>query len=145
MDAAKPKPQAPLTVSPYLQTSTAGDVRLLATHCTSCGYNTFPPSGVCPECMSLEVEPLALSETGLLYSYTTLRHGAGTTFGGYVDFPERIRVFGHLKGFTPEQPPACDMPVRIVPAAPVEGARTSAPVDFNFEAAEPLPVSGSRS
>jgi uncharacterized OB-fold protein len=86
--------------------------------------------------MSLAVRPLRLQGEGKLYSYTTLRHGQGTTYAGYVDFPERIRVFGHLGGYTDAAPPVCDSPVRLVAAEPVEGARTSAPVDFKFVAAE---------
>jgi hypothetical protein len=82
--------------------------------------------------MSLQVRPLRLAQQGKLYSYTTLRHGAGITYGGYVDFPEQVRVFGHLGGYSAELPPVCDSVVRVVAAAPVEGARTSAPVDFNF-------------
>lgn len=124
-----------LTVLPYLETAQDGRVRLLATHCPSCGYNTFPPSTVCPQCMSLDVQPLPLNRTGTLYSFTTIRHGSGHTYAGCVDFPEKVRVFGHLHGFSADAPPVCDMQVAIVPAGPVEGARTSAPVDFNFQAA----------
>ncbi|ARP80433.1 hypothetical protein CAL12_06020 [Bordetella genomosp. 8] len=124
-------PAAALTVLPYLE-KTADEVRLLATLCDECGYHTFPPSTVCPRCMSLAVRPLRLNAEGRLYSYTTMRHGAGITYAGYVDFPENIRVFGHLGGYTEDTPPVCDSPVRVVAAAPVEGARTSAPVDFKF-------------
>ena len=132
---ADSKPVAALTVLPYLDTA-GGEVRLLATQCDDCGYHTFPPSTVCPRCMSLAVRPLRLQGEGKLYSYTTMRHGSGTTFAGYVDFPEQIRVFGHLGGYTADAPPVCDSAVRIVAAEPVEGARTSAPVDFKFVAAE---------
>jgi uncharacterized OB-fold protein len=125
------KPTAALTVLPYLVTTDSG-VYLQATHCSDCGYRTFPPSTVCPQCMSLNMSPLALQQQGRLYSYTTMRHGPDTVYAGYVDFPERVRVFGHLGGFTTDTPPACDSTVRVVAAKPVEGARTSAPVDFRF-------------
>lgn len=128
-------PKAALTVLPYLSRD-GEQVRLLATHCTDCGYNTFPPSTVCPRCMSLQVQPLSLDTRGTLYSFTTMRHGAGQTYAGYVDFPQQVRVFGHLGGFSPEHPPRCDMPVQVASAEPVEGARTSAPVDFRFLAQE---------
>jgi uncharacterized OB-fold protein len=135
MTATDPPPAPSLSVLPYLETSPDG-ARLVATHCTDCGFNTFPPSAVCPDCMSLATQPLPLSRTGVLYSFTTIRHAKADTFGGYVDFPERIRVFGHLGGFTAASPPRCDMPVQVVPAAPIEGATSSAPVDFNFIAVE---------
>jgi uncharacterized OB-fold protein len=128
---AEAKPVAALTVLPYLDTA-GGEVRLLATECDDCGYHTFPPSTVCPRCMSLKVRPLRLQAQGTLYSYTTIRHADGTTYAGYVDFPEQLRIFGHLGGYTADAPPTCDSPVRLVAAQPVEGARTSAPVDFKF-------------
>jgi uncharacterized OB-fold protein len=137
-DTKPTQPAAPasaLTVLPYLDDS-GGEVRLVATACEDCGFHTFPPSTVCPRCMSLSVKPLRLQAQGRLYSFTTMRHGAGTTYGGYVDFPEQVRVFGHLGGFDEAAPPRCDIDVRVVRAEPVEGARTSAPVDFNFVAAE---------
>ncbi|MES2183088.1 MAG: zinc ribbon domain-containing protein [Pseudomonadota bacterium] len=127
-------PVSALTVLPYLET-TGSQVRLVATHCPDCGFNTFPPSTVCPRCMSLAVLPLPLSRTGTLYSYTTIRHARKEAWGGYVDFPENIRVFGHLGGFSADAPPRCDMAVQVVPAAPVEGATSAALVDFNFIAA----------
>jgi uncharacterized OB-fold protein len=129
------RPKAALTVVPYLEKS-GDDVRLLGTHCDDCGYNTFPPTTVCPQCMSLSVSPLRLDGTGKLYSYTTLRHAKAFTFGGCVDFAQGVRVFGHLAGFSDDNRPVCDMAVKIVAAEPVPGATTSAPVDFNFVAVE---------
>ena len=136
-------PAVSLTVRPYMGGDGHG-THLICTHCSDCGFNTFPPTTVCPRCMSLAVEPLPLSPTGTLYSYTTIRHAKADTFGGYVDFPEKIRIFGHLGGFSPESPPQCDMAVRLVPAAPVEGAKTSAPVDFKFVAAETVTTEAAR-
>ena len=134
---ADTKPAAALTVLPYLDTG-GGEVRLLATECEDCGFHTFPPSTVCPRCMSLAVRPLRLQAQGRLYSFTTMRHGNGIAYGGYVDFPEQVRVFGHLGGFDETTPPRCDMAVRVAAAEPVEGARTSAPVDFRFVPAQGL-------
>lgn len=89
--------------------------------------------------MSLNVVPLTLSSRGKLYSFTTIRHAKAETYGGYVDFPENVRVFGHLAGFAPTNPPACDMTVRVIAALPVDGAQVSmAPIDFNFVKADPL-------
>ncbi len=127
-----------LTVLPYIDVR--GDkANLIGTECGDCGFHTFPPSTVCPSCMSLNVRPLPLSPVGKLYSFTTIRHAKAETFGGYVDFPENVRVFGHLGGFAPDLLPKCDMQVRVVPALPVPGAVPSlAPIDFNFVKADPL-------
>ncbi len=135
MSAADPGlPSPALTISPYLE-RLDGRLRLMATHCGDCGFNNFPPSTVCPSCLSLSVAPLALSAEGVLYSYTTVRHAKADAFAGYVDFPEKIRVFGHLRGFTPASPPRCDLRVQLVAAEPVPGATSGAPIDFAFEKA----------
>jgi uncharacterized OB-fold protein len=86
--------------------------------------------------MSLEVEPLPLSPFGKLYSFTTIRHSSGTTYAGYVDFPEKIRVFGHLAYSSSDMAPTCDMTVQVVAAKPMEDAKISAPIDFKFQAME---------
>ncbi|VTU28647.1 OB-fold domain-containing protein [Variovorax sp. RA8] len=84
--------------------------------------------------MALDVEPLRLSAAGTLYSFTTIRHGKAETYGGYVDFPEKVRVFGHLTGFTPEAPPRCDMVVSVVPGKAPTAEATAAEIDYLFVA-----------
>ena len=51
--------------------------RLLGTRCTSCGTFSFPPSGgFCPnpECRGREFEPVELSRTGTVWSYTDAQY-----------------------------------------------------------------------
>ena len=91
----------------------AGRAQVLCTHCADCGYNNFPPSRVCASCMSLNVAALPLSSSGVLYSYTTMRSGDDMVFVGYVDLPEKIRLFAELEGFAAGRPPACDTPVSL--------------------------------
>ena len=129
-------PRTQLTVLPYLEQIREDAVRLLGTRCRSCGFNTFPPTTVCPSCMALDVEPLRLSAVGTLYSFTTIRHGKAETYGGYVDFPEKVRVFGHLAGFTLEAQPKCDMVVSVVPGNASTAEATAAAIDYLFVAGE---------
>ncbi|MES2980048.1 MAG: zinc ribbon domain-containing protein [Pseudomonadota bacterium] len=89
-----------------------GQDTIVGTHCSACGYNNFPPSSVCPHCMSLDVAALALSRHGQLYSHTTMRSNGETVFVGYVDLPEKIRVFAELAGFG-TTPPVCDTAVEL--------------------------------
>ena len=91
--------------TPAYATASGSDGHVLATHCPACGYNNFPPSRVCAGCMSLDVEPLRLSRQGTLYSYTTLRAGDQSVYVGYVDLPEKIRLFAELEGYA-DGPPA---------------------------------------
>lgn len=119
-------------VVPYLRTHADGPC-LVGTTCDECAYHTFPPSMVCPNCMSLEVSELPLSRSGVLYSFTTIRHAKAEIFGGYVDFPEQVRVFGHLSGFDQQKLPRCGLRVLVsgaIPNADIPGA----PIDFVFVA-----------
>lgn len=88
--------------------------QILATVCSECNYTNFPPSHVCAHCMSLAVSSLALSQAGVLYSYTTMRSGTQSVFVGYVDLPEKIRVFAEIDGFQAGHPPACGSKVTLI-------------------------------
>ena len=123
-------------IPPHIEVEEAGLIRLLATECLDCQFHTFPPSNVCPKCMSLSVAPLKLSRKGKLYSYTTIRVDGKTLYAGYVDFPEQIRVFGHLSGFTTGKPPACDMTVEVSAATDQENPVSATPPRFQFHAAK---------
>lgn len=101
---------------PYSLTDAAGD-HIVGTHCPACGFINFPPSRVCAQCMSIEVEAKTLSRRGQLYSHTTMRRGDTTLFVGYVDLPEQIRVLGVLEGF--EGAPTCDTPVELARVKPL--------------------------
>ncbi len=82
-----------------------GAPRLIGTACSECGAKLFPPVPVCPECMSEDVERVALSSTGTLYSWSVVHAApAGWTLpyvAGYVDLPEGVRVFAHIETADP--------------------------------------------
>jgi len=83
-----------------------GSVRLVGSKCSACGDWIFPPTPVCPECMSESLERRELSEIGCLYSWSVVRIAPKnwkTPFiAGYVDFPEKVRVFAHMVDIDPE-------------------------------------------
>jgi len=93
-----------------------GTVRLIGTECADCGHRVFPPTPVCPECMSENVSRIELSETGTLYSWSAVRIAPRdwkTPFiAGYVDMPEGVRVFAHMVDIDPEAL-SFDMKVRV--------------------------------
>ena len=123
-------PSAQLTVLPYLKRE-GERVQLVGSRCDGCGFHTFPPTTVCPACMGLALTPLPLSAMGKLYSFTTIRYNKTEIYGGYVDFPENVRVFGHLQGFSAEAPPRCDMAVATAPKARLAHAEPAG-VEFAF-------------
>lgn len=88
-------------------------------HCTECGYNNFPPAGVCPKCWSENTQLRGLSPEGILYSFSTIGSGDGAQFVGYVDLAEKVRVFGLLQTGAR---PVCGMPVQLTAVrAPRQG------------------------
>jgi uncharacterized OB-fold protein len=84
-------------------------------HCTQCGYNNFPPTEVCPKCWAGECESLPLSRSGVLYSFTTAKVAGAPHFVGYVDLPEKIRLYG-LVETRPGELPQCGAPVSLTRA-----------------------------
>ncbi len=78
----------------------AGRATLIGIQCEDCAAKAFPPTDVCPDCMSEKMARCALSTSGTLYSWSVV-HAApkGWTLpyiAGYVDLPEGVRVFAHI-------------------------------------------------
>jgi uncharacterized OB-fold protein len=92
-----------------------GTVRLVGSVCGDCSEKVFPPTDVCPECMSENLSPLKLSAEGNLYSWSVV-HAAPKGWSlpfvaAYVDLPENIRVFAHIVDADPDRL-EMDMPVK---------------------------------
>lgn len=94
-----------------------GVVRLIGMRCPVCGTRAFPAKDVCHECGNeKDLEPVKLSPTGKLYTYSEV-HAAPKGFPrpyvvGYVDLEDGVRLFGQV-----EHPAAelkVDEPVRVV-------------------------------
>lgn len=79
---------------------------LIGSQCGECGVRLFPPVAVCPECLSEEMAPVHLSARGRLYSWSVVhvapRGWTVPYVAGYVDLPEKVRVFGHIVDADPE-------------------------------------------
>jgi uncharacterized OB-fold protein len=48
------------------------DGRLMGSHCTACGQDSFPPRADCANCMSGEFELLEISGKATLHTYTKI-------------------------------------------------------------------------
>lgn len=108
-----------------------GAVHLMATQCNDCNKRVFPPTDVCPECMSENIAPLSLSARGTLYSWSVV-HAAprGWTLpfvAAYVDLPEGVRVFAHMVDVDPADL-EMDMPMAVC-VANLGTDETGAPVE----------------
>lgn len=84
-----------------------GSVRLAGTKCRDCGEVSFGTYSTCSACASEEVEPVALSPEGTLWTYTVVYHcppgqyrgpkDPFIPFGeGLVELPEGVRVLSVL-------------------------------------------------
>jgi uncharacterized OB-fold protein len=87
-------------VAPELVQREAEGLRLRGGRCAECGALSFPKAQVCTECLSLDVQDAALSNEGVLYSYSRV-HLAPKGWDlpyvlGYVDLPEGVRVLSHI-------------------------------------------------
>lgn len=95
------------------ETRSNGGNAYACSHCRDCGYNNFPVSDVCPQCLSLSVDAQTLSSEGVLYSFSSLNKAGSKQFVGYIDLPESIRVFAKLEDFSGDARPFCGMPVTL--------------------------------
>jgi benzoylsuccinyl-CoA thiolase BbsA subunit len=92
-------------------------VFLIGSRCPKCGKHTFPRRTVCDACgTSAGQEPVRLSNTGTLYTYSEVQV-APKVFTtpyviGYVDLPEGVRILGQVEHTAAELRP--DEPVKVV-------------------------------
>ncbi|MFJ4788630.1 Zn-ribbon domain-containing OB-fold protein [Streptomyces sp. NPDC088794] len=92
---------------PLTAVQTAAGNRLRGSRCADCAVATYPADPACPRCGG-PAEPVALSGTGTLWTWTVQRYApksppyappvAGfTPFAvGYVELPEGVRVLAVL-------------------------------------------------
>lgn len=83
-------------------TKTADGMVLSANRCRSCGQLYFPEMRPpCPNCFHEELEKVALSRRGKLFTYTVVHmpslHFQPPYAVGYVELPEKIKIFTPLE------------------------------------------------
>jgi len=94
----------------------AGNATIIASQCADCQKRVFPPTDVCPECLSENLTRLPLSRRGTLYSWSVV-HAAPKGWSlpfiaAYVDLPDGVRVFAHMVDIDPADL-VMDMPVEV--------------------------------
>jgi uncharacterized OB-fold protein len=82
------------------------DVRLSGTTCGSCGETSLGKADVCPNCGRNTVREVSLSDRGVLWSFTVVRHKPPgdyrgpepfVPFGlGLVELPDGLRVLSPI-------------------------------------------------
>jgi uncharacterized OB-fold protein len=95
------------------------DGELRIARCSDCGYYIHPPTPRCPQCLSDDVEPAAVSGRGRVYTYTVNRR----VWAPGLDVPyviaivaleeqSDLRLMTNIVGCSPDEV-AMDMPVRV--------------------------------
>lgn len=75
-------------------------------HCSACGQHVFYPRALCPHCGSAQLEWIAPSGAGCVYSSTTVRRkpeSGGDYNVALVDLAEGPRLMSRIDGVPPEQ------------------------------------------
>jgi uncharacterized OB-fold protein len=116
LDVAVAGDAATHLIAPELVEIGADDApHLVGGRCRSCGARSFPRAAVCSECLSEEIDKIALPTEGTLYSYTVVHQapkGWKVPYAlGYVDLPDGVRVLAHIDA--PADRLAIDLPVRL--------------------------------
>lgn len=77
--------------------------QLFGSRCKTCGEVFFPRQEMCANCCTPSTEEVVLSKTGMLYSYTAVRHQPPGDYRGplpfsvgTVELPEGLRITGPL-------------------------------------------------
>jgi uncharacterized OB-fold protein len=100
----------------------ARERRLVAARCTACGKFRMPPTAICWNCHSREMEYAELPGTGLVYTFTITRHALVPETRAalpYVvatialDGAPGARLISNVIGVEPEAV-KIDMPVEVV-------------------------------
>lgn len=95
---------------------------VMATRCTHCEANYFPPQVDCPKCLVTDMEWFEIQGSGALLTYSTVHYGP---FGfedkapytlGVAEFAKGIRIFATLSRDIKESEVKVGMKVKVAPA-----------------------------
>jgi len=88
-------------------------VRLAGSRCRACGYTFFGRRSGCENCGSDNLQDMAFSRRGTVWSYTVLRYHPPGDYKGpepyqptpvaAVELPEEVRVLAPLAGVAPDK------------------------------------------
>jgi uncharacterized protein len=116
-----------VAIAEGLVTLDEDEPRLIGSRCGACGAFTFPAQEACPGCAAMAMEPVELSRTGTIWTWTSQEFlppsppyaGPETaeTFAryyvGFVELEGELRIESRLVGFDNE-PPRISQRVEVV-------------------------------
>jgi uncharacterized protein len=125
---AKPELPYPPRVTEFTKPFWEGldDGVLRTTRCDKCGYMTFPPKPICPDCWSKNVQWVDLAGRGVLYTYTEVS-AAPAMFADetpyvlcLVDLDEGVRCLSRVLASWEELRPGLRVKVAVRDTSPVK-------------------------
>ncbi|MFN8544346.1 MAG: Zn-ribbon domain-containing OB-fold protein [Candidatus Binatia bacterium] len=116
----KPLPAVTEDGAPYWEAAKHG--RLVCQRCTACGHLRFPPSILCPRCLSEDTEWTALSGRGTVYSFIVVHRPQYPAF--FADVPYNVAIVELEEGIR--------LHTNVVECAP-EALRIDLPVEVVFD------------
>ncbi len=130
----------------------ADGVRLIGTHCRSCGSYYFPKALSCrnPLCREKQIEYTLLGPSGTLYSYTLQAYQPPALFRmenwapyaiGLVALPQGLRVMGMMCDCSPAAL-RIGMPVQLTAQTLYHDDEGRAVLTYMFKPAEPSHPTG---
>lgn len=104
----KPLPRPSEDSAPFWEAAFRGELRMQ--RCGPCGHLRFPPSLLCPRCLSDAAEWVALSGRGRIYSWVVVHQSQHPAFNPdapynvvIVELDEGPRLHGNLIGTPPDE------------------------------------------
>lgn len=104
----KPVPELTELNRPFFEAAATG--RLSIQRCTVDGHRWFPPSRRCPQCLSTEVEWVAVSGRGTLWSWIRMHQKYFSGFAddlpyevGFIQLEEGPFMMARIVGATPAE------------------------------------------
>ena len=130
----------------------ADGVRLIGTHCRSCGSYYFPKALSCrnPLCRDKQIEDTLLGPHGTLYSYTRQAYQPPALFRmenwapyaiGLVELPQGLRVMGMMCD-CPSDALRIGMSVQLTVQTLFHDDEGRAVLTYKFKPAEPSQATG---
>ncbi len=102
--------------------------RLVIQRCAACGLFRHPPIAGCPSCGSRSTDWVAVAGTGMVYSYTIVRHAVTPELAPHVPYNAALIAL--------DGAPGVKLISNVVDASPEE-MRIGLPVEVAWEEARP--------
>ncbi len=118
-DYVKPLPTVNADTKPFWDACKLHELRL--PRCTECNELFYPPQGVCPRCLSTELEWVKVSGKGAVYSLSVVHQNKSPGFKdegpyvlAYVTLDEGVLMLTNVVGAADPYDVEIGMPVEVV-------------------------------